>query len=80
MLDLLTLTDLYELHADLFTDGTVVHESILDDEGKPVVPVFSDDWMRATRIHDAILDMMEVVSAEIALRNVRQYGARSAGA
>ena len=85
MFDLLTLTDLYELHADLFTDGMAVHESIMDPvTHEPLVPTFSPDWERAAKIHEAILDMMDRVAAEIDVRNARgeefdgrQYGART---
>ena len=88
MLESLTITDLYILHADLFADGTAVHESIMDPvTHKSVVPVFSDEWQRAGEIHEAILGVMLAVDAEIEHRDARgeqldarQYGARSAGA
>ena len=88
MLEPLTLTDLYELHADLFTDGSVLHASIMDPVTyKPLVPTLSPEWYRVSKIHEAILNTMLAIDAEIDVRIARgekfdalQYGARSAGA
>ena len=88
MLDLLTLTDLHVLHAELFADGAVLHESIMDPvTHEPLVPTFSPEWKRVSEIHEAILNTMLAIGAEIDARNARgeefdarQYGARSAGA
>ena len=88
MLEHLTIADLDELHVDLFIDGSVLHASIMDPVTyEPLVPTLSPEWRRVSKIHEAILNTMLAISAEIDVRiargeefDGRQYGARSAGA
>jgi hypothetical protein len=68
MFDLLTTSDLYKLHADLFADATSIHESIMDEKGQPRISVFSEDWLAASRLHTLICDAMEEVEAEATRR------------
>jgi hypothetical protein len=72
MYEVLTLDDLYKLHHDLFTDATAAHKQMIDG-GKPVIPVFSDEWQRLTQIHQTLLEVMTSIDDEICRRYAENH-------
>jgi hypothetical protein len=67
MFDMLTLDDLYELHARLCAQSHEIHKRMMDGQ-VPLISPLSDEWKLQSARHDEVAETADAAWAEIQRR------------